>query len=142
MHVLSDTVMPNLFLNITQSCETTLVPISGPSLNLPTVTNSGSTAIMGPTHLLPEHPEPILGDLCNCPWPKQGKKRMRTRTPQDDEAAQAVEGDARTTAITVMHVLSDTVMPNPLLNITRTRETISGPSLNYYYPYSRPSPTH
>ena len=57
MHVLSDTVMPNLFFNITQSCETTLAPTSGPSLNLTTVTASGSTAIMEPTHLLPEHPE-------------------------------------------------------------------------------------
>ena len=70
----------------------------------------------------------------DCPWPKQGTKRMRTRSPQDDEAAQAVKGDARITAITVMHVLSDTVMPNPFLNITRNRETtlepISGQSLS------------
>ena len=59
---------------------------------------------------------------------------MQTRSPQDEEAAQAVEGGARTTAISVMHILSDTVNLNPFLNITRNREItltpIPGPSLN------------
>ena len=45
-----------------------------------------------------------------------------------------MEGDAPTTAITAMHALSDTVMPNLPRNITRKRETtlapIPGPSLN------------
>ena len=56
MHALSDTVMPNLPRNITRHCKTTLAPIPGPSLNLTTVTVSGETAVMVPTHLLPENP--------------------------------------------------------------------------------------
>ena len=45
-----------------------------------------------------------------------------------------MEGDAPTTAITAMHALSDTVMPNLPRDITRNRKTtlapIPGPSLN------------
>ena len=47
--------------------------------------------------------------LRNCPWP-QGTNRKRTRT-LSNRAVQVVEGDARTTATTVMHVFADTVMP-------------------------------
>ena len=68
------------------------------------------------------------------PLAEAGDKEEANKTPQDGGAIQAVERDAPTTAITAMHTLSDTVMPNLPRSITRKRETtlapIPRPSLN------------
>jgi hypothetical protein len=56
MHVLSDTVMPPLYVNVPNTCSPTRAPLPGPSLTLVTVNVHvpGSTGAMEPTQFLPD----------------------------------------------------------------------------------------
>jgi hypothetical protein len=78
--------------------------------------------------------EAIAGLLCNCPWQPEVKQRKRKRTQLDEGAASAMEGDASLTSPTLLHDMSDTVLPplylNKVPNDVLTRAPPLGPRLN------------